>query len=260
MKRTEGMVLAVGLAVIAGGALLVKVMQERQRLGTPGVRVSAVPIMGEYVNTPGQTNRLFMAGTNSVVLPETVLNYESKQYPVSRVVYDWLPKDTVYGQRIYSAPDGFFMQNFVVLMGADRTSIHQPQYCLYGAGWQIVDQSRRTIRMAKPHPYDLPVMRLTTASQRKLEDGRVQALSGVFVYWFVADGQLSADHKERMWWMARDLIKDGVLQRWAYVTYFAVCYPGQEEETYERMERFIVSSVPEFQLTTGAPTTTLTKQ
>jgi len=52
-----------------------------------------------------------------------------------------------------------------------------------------------------------------------------------------------------MWWMARDVIRTGVLQRWAYVSYFAVCPPGAEEATFQRMKKLIVASVPEFQLT-----------
>jgi hypothetical protein len=39
-----------------------------------------------------------------------------------------------------------------------------------------------------------------------------------------------------------------VLQRWAYVSYFAICSPGQEDATFERMSRLIEESVPEFQL------------
>jgi hypothetical protein len=76
-------------------------------------------------------------------------------------------------------------------------------------------------------------------------------LRGVFLYWFVADNELTAYHWERMWWMARDLVRTGVLQRWAYVTVFSPCFPGEEEATFERMKRFVSSSVPEFQLAAG---------
>jgi hypothetical protein len=54
-----------------------------------------------------------------------------------------------------------------------------------------------------------------------------------------------------MWWMAKDMMLTGVLQRWAYVTYFAVCAPGEEDATFERMKKMIAASVPEFQLTPG---------
>jgi hypothetical protein len=38
------------------------------------------------------------------------------------------------------------------------------------------------------------------------------------------------------------------LQRWAYVSYFAVYEPGQEDAAFERVKKLIMASVPEFQL------------
>jgi hypothetical protein len=47
-------------------------------------------------------------------------------------------------------------------------------------------------------------------------------------------------------------LRTGVLQRWAYVTCFSVCQPGQEEATFNRMKEFLAAAVPEFQLTPRA--------
>ena len=49
-----------------------------------------------------------------------------------------------------------------------------------------------------------------------------------------------------MWWMARELLTTGTLQRWAYVSVLGLCLPGQEEETYERIREFIAESAPEY--------------
>ena len=48
--------------------------------------------------------------------------------------------------------------------------------------------------------------------------------------------------------MARHLVRTGELQRWAYVSYFSVCLPGQEAAVLERMRRLIAAGVPEFQI------------
>jgi hypothetical protein len=76
----------------------------------------------------------------------------------------------------------------------------------------------------------------------------------VYVYWYVADGALSgtAAGGQRMWWMARDLLRTGVLQRWAYVSCYSECDPGQEEMLFERIKKFIAAAAPEFQLTPRA--------
>ena len=79
-------------------------------------------------------------------------------------------------------------------------------------------------------------------------------MHGCYVYWFVADLELTADHNERMWWMARDLIRTGVLQRWTYLSCLAVCPPGRDEQTYQRVKDFIAEVVPQFQLTHGPET------
>ncbi len=247
MTKTAWTALVASLALMAGSALFLLGWQHRQELGEPGVKIIDQPIYGYDPALEG-TNGLFMVGTNQVFLPPRVLDYDSRPTPVQKIVYEWLPKDTTYGQRFYRATDGFSIDNVVVLMGTDRTSIHQPQYCLTGAGWKIVSQEKTTIPMQFPVAYDLPVMKLKTMGTFLNKDGERQQVGGVYVYWFVARDELTADHLERMWWMARDLVKDGVLQRWAYITYFAICYPGQEDATYERMAKFIQAAVPKFQL------------
>jgi hypothetical protein len=94
-------------------------------------------------------------------------------------------------------------------------------------------------------------MKLSTRSQRRVAGGQSIPVSGVFMYWFVADGHLTPHHGERMWLMGKELVTTGELQRWAYVAYYANCPPGQEETLTERVKSFISQSVPEFQITTG---------
>ena len=64
----------------------------------------------------------------------------------------------------------------------------------------------------------------------------------------IEDQEETINHWQRLWWLARDLLRTGVLQRWAYVSCFTVCIPGQEEAVFERVKRLIAASVPEFQL------------
>lgn len=211
--------------------------------GKPGLKLADVPIYNDETNIVSDT---------SVFLPEQVGEYVSKRIePVSVIEQNWLPPDTLYGRRIYTAPDRFQVLISVVMMGTDRTSIHKPQYCLVGQGEQIVGSEVITVPISSPKPYDLKVMKLSTRSERRLPDGTMMPVSGVFMYWFVADGLLTPDHLERMWLMGKELVSTGRLQRWAYVAYFANCPPGQENELTDRMKSFISKSVPEFQLTTG---------
>jgi hypothetical protein len=106
------------------------------------------------------------------------------------------------------------------------------------------------IRVERPHAYDLPVMKMMNTREVKYR-GQALKIRGIYVYWFVADHHLTADHWTRMRSMATHLLRTGELERWAYVSCLGVCLPGQEDETYERMKKFIAAAAPEFQLATG---------
>ena len=164
---------------------------------------------------------------------------------------DWLPKDTTFAQRIYQAPDQFWIQANVVLMGTDRTSIHKPEYCLAGQGFRTekVEHDLIHVGHAGATPgYDIPVQKWTVIREGRGEDGAKVVRKALYVFWFIADGQLTASHNERMWWMSRDLITQGVLQRWAYASCFAPCRIGGEEEAYQRVRDWIATAAPAFQV------------
>jgi hypothetical protein len=236
VNRQKWILFAVALLLMGGTAGVLSAIRAHQRLGLPGVKT---------VSTD-DPRRL------EVVLPEKVLDYTSESVKVDKMVLDFLPPDTSFGQRRYRAAEervGSEMLLNVVLMGADRTSLHKPEFCLGGAGWKIDEAESReeTVHIVRPQPYDLPVMKLMTTRQVML-GGQPTTVRGIYLYWFVADDQYTARHWQRMWWMARDLVQKGVLQRWAYVTCFSICFPGQEEAAFSRMKEFVASSVPEFQL------------
>ncbi len=224
------------LAMIGGGALMLNRLKTHQRLGRPGVKAS--PIAGGI--------------RMDVYLPEHVLNYDSVAVTNEP---GGLPQDTSFAERHYTAaddPNDKFQLN-VVLMGTDRTSIHKPQFCLRGTGWDIDDteSAEDTVRMTRPYSYDLPVMKILTTPRHAMMDGRAQTIRGIDVYWFVAEDQLTGSHWVRMRNSATHLLQTGELQRWAYVFCFTTCKPGEEKAAFEHMCKFLAATVPEFQLTTG---------
>ncbi|MGY8672193.1 MAG: exosortase-associated EpsI family protein [Verrucomicrobiia bacterium] len=229
-KLVFGMV--IGLILGAGGLLLS--LKKNQRIGEPGVKVVAVPLNDEG----GQP-----ITASSVYLPE-LSGFESTPGIVQRAVYDYLPKDTIYGQRLYrAAADGFSIACNVVLMGADRTSIHQPQYCLPGDGWRIVSDTTHRVRVGNK---ELPVNRIVAQRSIVTANKSIVNLSAVLVYCFVTEGEVTANHRDRMWRQAVEQLKTGVLQRWAYVAAYSFCEEGREEETFGRLSQFFSRAAPEF--------------
>jgi hypothetical protein len=233
MNKRTYIMLAVSLALIVGTAAVLGHFRSNRRLGEPGVKTSAIE------GSP----RL------KIELPERVLDYTSEWTETDEMTLNVLPQDTSFGNRLYKGPDGFEIRLQAVMMGTDRTSIHKPEFCLRGMGLQILKTESETVFISAPKPYEMAVTKMTVAPE-KPEHAHIR---GLYVFWFVADDALTADHEQRMWWMARHLLKTGELQRWTYMSCFAQCLAGQEDAAFGRMQSFIAEAVPQFQMTPKAP-------
>jgi Protein of unknown function (DUF3485) len=236
MNREKYISILVALALIGSSAMTLGWMKKNQKLGQPGVKAAPIP----------DSKRL------ALYLPADVLNYHSEVIPTDTNVLEGLPQDTSFAQRRYTDSEGNWILLNVVLMGTDRTSIHKPQFCLAGSGWTINDNesSPDMVPISRPQPYGLPVMKLTSSRSLTVR-GKPVPVRGIYVYWFVADHDLTEDHWVRMRHMSSHLLATGELQRWAYVSSLVVCLPGEEAKAYDKMKKFLAAAVPEFQKTSG---------
>ncbi len=245
MNRRKWIIFGIALALIFGTGSLILVMKGRQHLGKPGLKVS-----------PGES-----PGTLRVDLPEKVLDFKSVEADAS-IEKGSLPRDTTIAKRAYQAPDGSSILLTAVLMGTDRTSLHRPEICLKGQGWEInLDRTKITsVAMPLPVPHRMPVRKMVTAGFTQTPTGQKIPLRGLYVYWYVADGKVTADDRARMWSMGKELLRTGVLERWAYVSCFTACLPEDEDAAFQRLERFIAAAAPEFQVALGTDETSVFQQ
>ena len=243
MNRRKVILSVVALAMIAGTAVLLAAVP--QKLGRPGVKAAEVP---------GSTRM-------EIYLPEHVLDFASTNRDLDEKSREMLPADTSTAEKVYYKPGVSSFVSSVVLMGTDRTSIHKAEYCLQGQGLHIDSATTDTVRIAQPQSYDLPVIKIVASGAQSI-NGKTITKKCIYVYWYVTDGTLSNDRSgmERMWGMTKKLLFTGVLQRWAYVRYYAFCDPGQEDATYEELKRIIAASVPQFQPMPGSASATVATQ
>ena len=236
MNRQKIILAVVALALMGATAGALLHLRAHQRLGEPGVKTR--PLAGSK--------------NLEILLPETLPGFTSEILTNSETELLKLPADTSFRVRRYQATaDDFWAQTSTVLMGSDRSSIHAPQICLTGQGWTVDDANTHpdTIHMERPFAYDLPVNKLVATKQVQNPAGKVLTLRGIYLYWFVDGTHYTASEwKRKMWLVPRDLLLTGVLDRWAYISYFSPCLPGQEAATYDRMKKLIAAAVPEFQL------------
>jgi hypothetical protein len=208
-------------------------LKPRVRLGKPGVRIINVPVFSEK----GE-----IAGARSVYLPSSLPGFVSDDRPIQTLEFGYLPPDTLYGRKIYTSADrSFAAQVSVVLMGADRTSIHKPEACLTGVGWDIRSSRKETVQLASGKSMDVARFDMATSSP----GGSARDIGGVYVFWFVADGIRTWNHFTREWSLVRSIITGQEIQRWAYVSVFNPCRPGQEDAAFQKIGGLIKLLQPE---------------
>lgn len=232
-KNQKWVILCSVLILIAATAGALTWLKHHQKLGKPGIH--AEPIPGSIAM--------------KIDLPERVLDFTSTNVPESDVELGYFPKDTSFVERWYTSPDDLpGISATIILMGTDRTSIHRPEYCLAGQGFSCDEKEVVNIPVGGSNLYQLPVAKWKVSRLVQQSDGQNVKISGIYVFWFVADKEQTTGIVPFQCYLVRDLLLKGVLQRWAYISYFAPCQPGQEDATFERVKKLIAASVPDFQL------------
>ena len=75
---------------MGAAALGLNHLRTANRLGRPGVRLSAVPVFNESQQ---------QARTNSIAFPTSVPGYRARVEPISKIELNNLPPDTTYARR-----------------------------------------------------------------------------------------------------------------------------------------------------------------
>lgn len=139
----------------------------------------------------------------------------------------------------------------IVLSGKDRTSIHRPEVCLAGQGWNVRGSRKRTVQLADGRK--LGVKCLSITREISLANGEQKSAEAFYVYWFVGSRTTTPDNLERILSTAADNVIHGENPRWAYVSLLSVVSgslaPGGvgADATLAGLDEWIAEAAPEFQ-------------
>ena len=115
-----------------------------------------------------------------------------------------LPADTVLDRRLYTAPNGAWFQVSMVFGGKSKSSIHRPELCLPGQGFQMTDPRDVTVGGVDWH-----LVTLSRKDSPKL---------GFAYTFFNQDGYRTSSHLRRIFRDVWDRSILGRIDRWAMVT------------------------------------------
>lgn len=198
---------------------------------------------GPNPNTPTQ------AGV-TLDLPIWVGDYLGESQEVTAAEKTILPDDTAFARSEYRSPQGDTVNCQIVLSGGQRRSIHRPEICLPGQGWNVRTGTAVPVPMANGST--LEVMKLDLSRPIPLRDGTTGNLRSVFLYWFVGQDTTTPYHWKRILDTSYDRVMRNVNHRWAYVVVSAPVTGDfspqgrDEEQTLAMLKEFIREAAPKF--------------
>ena len=192
----------------------------------------------------------------SMDLPERIGDFRGEDQPVSEGERALLPKDTEFAKKVYTDWDNDQVNCQIVLAGAEKRSIHRPEVCLPGQGWNI--KTGEVIPVALKDGTHLDVMKLTLSRMVEVRPDERRELNMYFLYWFVGHHSTTPYHWMRIAKSNLDMLLHNVNHRWAYVIVSAPVLEGftpngkDKEETLAMLKKFVADVVPTFVLDKAA--------
>lgn len=127
-----------------------------------------------------------------------------------------LPADTVLVRKLYRCASRPALLVSIVISSSEEVSIHRPQLCLTGQGYDIAGEQTREIPLRGRQPLHIRVMNLFHRQQTA--QGKMVESPSFYAYWFAAQGHETPSSAWRVFYAARDRIIFGRVLRWAYVS------------------------------------------
>ncbi len=146
----------------------------------------------------------------------------------------WLPEDTRILKRNYSRGDGEMLAISVVVSGKSRLSIHRPEMCLPGQGFQILSTKVRTLDLGQGRTLRVNVVQAARTGERPIG----------FLYWFVNPRRETTSHWARIFSDVWARCVHNRVNRWCMVTVFST-QPLEDPETLRMIAPFLGEWYPQ---------------
>lgn len=127
-----------------------------------------------------------------------------------------LPADTVLVRKLYRCASKSSMLVSIVISSSEEVSIHRPQMCLTGQGYDISGEQTCEIVLSNPKPLRIRVLNLFRRWQG--EGGRMMEVPSFYAYWFVSQRHETPSSAWRIFFATWDRVVHGQVSRWAYVS------------------------------------------
>ncbi|MEO5367116.1 MAG: exosortase [Magnetococcus sp. WYHC-3] len=146
----------------------------------------------------------------------------------------WLPADTRILKCNYSRDDGNLLAMTVVVSGKSRLSIHRPEMCLPGQGFQILSSQVRVLDLGQGRTLRVKAVQAARTGERPIG----------FLYWFVNSRSETTSHWVRIFSDVWARSVHNRINRWSMVTVFSN-HSIDDPEMLRTTEQFLAEWYPQ---------------
>jgi hypothetical protein len=138
----------------------------------------------------------------------------------------------------------------IVLSGVEHRSIHRPEICLRGQGWNI--RGGQIVSVPLKSGRNLGVMVLDIVRPLRTSNGATVDVPALYAYFFVSKDAETPKHLDRIAITNLDLLLHNKAHRWAYVIAMARVLKGftpdgkDHDQTLQMLKDFIREAAPTF--------------
>ncbi|HVE16392.1 MAG TPA: exosortase-associated EpsI family protein [Chthoniobacterales bacterium] len=182
--------------------------------------------------------------------PDRVFDFTGKDEGPNESETAILPPDTEFAKKTYTAPNGEHINVEIVLSGVEHRSIHRPEICLWGQGWNV--RSGKIVKVPLKSGRNLDVMVLDITRPWRTPSGATVEVPALYSYFFVSKDAETAKHIDRIAITNLDLLFRNKAHRWAYVIVMARVMKGftpdgkDRDQTLKMIEDFLRETAPTF--------------
>lgn len=214
--------------------------------------VATVLVCGGGLGLCALTNIDYRVGDAPVKidLPPILGDYQSQDMPMQAKERQILDEGVQIGRRFYFSKDHAVLAS-VVLSGALKRSLHEPQVCLPGQGWVVNSRTEIEVDCGFSAPVQAALLSLYRDVQSAT--GQVVRTRALNIYWYMGSNEVTApSYDAHVLASYRDTLIHGYDHRWALLSFFAplkenpsqVVDPYAELMALEEVKKFIREFIP----------------
>jgi len=127
-----------------------------------------------------------------------------------------LPANTVLVRKLYRCGSRPALSVSIVISSSEEVSIHRPQMCLTGQGYDIAGEETHAIPLMGHGPLQVRIINLFRRQQ--VGENRLTEIPVFYAYWFVSQRHETPSSAWRIFYATRDRVLYGRVSRWAYIS------------------------------------------